>query len=679
MSEEKENLATIAEKVLKEITAQLEGAEVREQQITAVSKIASCLEKPTHLLFSGPTGSGKSLSYLIPAILSGKKVVVSTATKQLSEQLINKDIPFIKKALQNSSSPIKDFSAALLKGRDNYYCLHREAESDALDSKFDDGSSGEKTRSNPVAVEIKYLRTWADKTKTGDRSEAPELVSDKVWKQFSVNSTDCIGRGLCPFGDICFSEIAKENARNADIVVTNHAVVAHDLISESSSLGERSVFIFDEVHELDRYFSDAWGSELSPGLIKEAGKSLKTVESILNLPDNEFAISLSFDKASSVLKEALSVVEPGLIDAPYGELRKLLGEVRVNASTASNAIYKAGLEKNVGDDIKQMFSTVRKKIDSLIESVDSLMNDSKEVVKWIESADKEGLNKVIKTAPLRIGGKLQDKLEELDAIMIGASATIKVAGRFDIPKHNLGFDTVLNLEILDLTSPFDYKKQAMLYIPDDSFPAPVGADRKDHSEAVKALSREMITALNGRAMVLVTTSYEVRDVAEYLRKTTSNNIYAQGDMPNAQLIEKYRQDEHSVLVGTMGLWHGVDISGSTSSLIIISKIPFRPMNDPLFEARRNYADSIGRDGFMDVFVADANVMLTQGFGRLIRRRSDKGVIAILDTRLMSKKYGREMLASFPEIGVFRDKKKVINALERLASLYEEEKSPIADS
>lgn len=676
---EQKTFQDLAVKVLKEVTAQLDGAETRIQQQIGTSKVAECIDQTRHLLLSAPTGSGKSLSYLIPSVLSGKKISISTATKQLSEQIVNKDVPFLKKALAESSSPVKNFSAALLKGRDNYFCYYKDAEGSRLDAQLGDSDpniisgSGD---SNKVAVEIRYLKAWSDKTKTGDRSEAPESISDKVWKQYSSNSSECIGKNACPFGSECFAELAREKARSADIVVTNHAVVAHDLISEQPILGERSVFIFDEVHELDKYFSDAWGTELSAAQIRDAAKTLKGLEAhIADLPENEFAISLLMEKTASTLKEALGVVEAGLIEAPTGLLKQMLSDLRVHASMAAAALNKAYSDKKLNESYKNDITIANKKLTSIVESTDALMNDSREVVKWIESNDKEGINKSLKTAPLRIGPKLQDKLEEKDAIMIGTSATIKVGGSFTIPKHNLGFDSVPNFEYLDLPSPFDFKKQSMLYVPDDSFPAPVGADRKDHLEACKAVSYELIKALNGRAMVLTTTTYEVKEITEYLRKKFpkhANKVFAQGDMPNAQLIERYRDDEHSILVATMGFWHGVDIAGTTNSLIIITKIPFRPMNDPLFQARREYADEIGRDGFMDVFVAEANVMLTQAFGRLIRRQTDKGVVAILDTRLMTKRYGRDMLDSFPPISIFRNKDKVSAALERLSEMYKKE-------
>lgn len=665
----------LAVKVLKEVTGKISNSEARPEQEQATSFFAKAIKSCNHVLVEAPTGTGKSLAYLVPAVVSGEKIVISTATKQLSEQIINKDVPFLKKALKESESPVTEFKAALLKGRDNYFCHYKEAESSKLDGQLDVATS--KSDNNKIAVEIRYLKAWADKTKTGDRAEAPDVVSDKIWRQYSSNSGECLGRNTCPFGSTCFAEIAKDNAKDADIVVTNHALVANDLISEQPNFSDRSVFIFDEIHELDNYFSNAWGATLTPNLLKDVAKNLKPVEDMIGLPVDEFSISVNFNKNADMLKKALELVESGLISTPEGALKHLLADLRVRGSEASTAIGKKMADKNANEDLKTSLVSVRKKLDNVIESVDMLMSDTPQIVKWISEV---GDDKQLSAAPLRVGPKLQSKLHDIGATMIGTSATITVAGSFAIPLHNLGLDQSPNVKTVALPSPFDFKQQSMMYIPDDSFPTPVGKDRKEHGEAVKAVSYELIKAMNGRALVLTTTSYGVRDISEYLRKKLPDfDILAQGDMPNSQLVEKFREDEHSVLVATMGLWHGLDIQGSTSSLLIIDKIPFKPLNDPLFQARREYADSQGRDGFMDIFVADANVMLTQGVGRLIRSKTDKGVVAILDNRLLNKGYGRQMLQSMPKMSIFRDKGKVVGALERLSAVYAKEKDNPADS
>ena len=671
MFKEKVNILddNVVVKVLKETTKMLDKAEVRPQQVEATTAINDSLNSNVPLLLEAGTGTGKTLAYLIPVIVSGKKTIVSTATKQLSEQIINKDVPFLKKVLPDTSSPVKDFKAALLKGRDNYFCWFKDAENAKLGSELDIFDSAPKNR---VGKEIESLKTWADKTKTGDRAEAP-AVSDIVWRQYSSNSVECVGKNICPFASECFAEIAKDKARAADIVVTNHAVVANDLISETSSLGEREVVVFDELHEVDKYMTDAWGATLSYGLLKDAAKALRPVEDMVGLPVDEFSVSVALNKNAEIMKEALKTVEQGRISNPTGALAALIGEIRIKTFEAVSAISGKLSDGTTSEELKQNLSTVKKKLDLILEAADLITDNSPKTVKWISvNKSKDGSETAqLQAAPMYAGAKLQQLLNDKNMLMVGVSATIRVGGSFTIPKHNLGYTNSSNVKTLAVDSPFDYKKQAMLYIPDDSFPSPVWKEREEHGEAVKAVSHQLVQAMNGRAVILTTTTNNITEIGEYLRKKNpSLNIILQGDAPNSQIVEQFKADEHSVLVGTMGLWHGLDLPGQTASLLIIDKIPFKHKSDPLLEARSEYVESQGRDGFTDVFVSDASIMLTQGFGRLIRTSSDKGIVAILDKRLVTHKYGEILRKSLPNVSVFRNREKVVAAAERLAKILD---------
>jgi ATP-dependent DNA helicase DinG len=252
--------------------------------------------------------------------------------------------------------------------------------------------------------------------------------------------------------------------------------------------------------------------------------------------------------------------------------------------------------------------------------------------------------------------------------MIGLSATVTVMGRTDIPVHNLGLDEKPH-KVVVLDTPFDYKKQAMLYIPDpSSFPLPVGATRKEHEAAMKADSAELIKAAGGRSLILSTTADGVKAYAEYYRqKLPKIDFLAQGDAPNSQLVDTFKREELSCLLGTMGFWHGLDAPGKTLSLNIIDKIPFPTPDDPLLTARKNYADKLGRNGFMEIYVTIADWMLRQGFGRAIRSKSDRAVIAIYDTRLISKNYGRAILQNFHGVGLYHNHEKVVAAIKRLVN------------
>lgn len=645
------------------------GGEVRSQQAEAVAKIGEAIAETNNLLVEAPTGSGKTIGYMVPVIFHGAKAVISTATKQLSEQIVNVDVPFLQKALREVD-PTRKFTASLLKGRDNYYCL---AKADEQGKLSDDANSLfraldiENTKASPtsakgkqMAKEMKALENWADTTKTGDRSEAP-AVSDQVWRQYSSSTAECPGKKVCPFGESCFAEFARDKARKVDVVITNHAVVAHDLMAEENSLlGERDTFVFDELHELDNYLSSAWGTRLSAKMLKDAHKVFKTLSELKEEDVDEI------EKMGKKFNGVVNSLEEGLMESTPHLVGQLLSRIYGACAKIIAKAQKSAQDKEERENIRKIASVVVKKANEILEAAQLLLDDGPSTVRWVTIQEDE--TRTLNAAPLRVGPQLQQALETRNATMIGTSATIRVSGKFEIPVHNLDLDTsVTPYKTVALDSPFDYAKQAMIYIPDaNSFPAPVGQERKEHAEAVKKEAEELIRAMNGRALGLFTTTSAARDNAEYLRKKFPKmNILLQGDAPLSQLIEEFKKDENSVLLGTMGIWHGLDVVGPALSLVIIDKIPFKPQDDPLSKARRQAAEEAGRNGFMDIYVADANVMLSQGVGRLVRSKGDKGIIAILDTRLATKPYGRNMLKSMPPAKIFQDKKTVINAAKRL--------------
>lgn len=650
------------------------GGEKREQQEQAVNFISDAITNETNLLIESPTGAGKTLSYLIPAIFHQSKVVISTANKQLSDQISKVDLPFLHKAIR-TINPAYNFSSALLKGRDNYFCYAKAEENKSLTQQAEalfgmDDSSGSMVagKGKKMATEISGIQAWAEKTKTGDRAEAP-AVGDDVWRQFSSNTSECPGKQVCPFGDICFAEMAREKARKAAVVVTNHAVVGHDLMNEESSmLGEREVFIFDELHELDNYLSSAWGTRMTAKMLKDAHKVFSQLNNVdSRLLDEVEMLSKKFGGVCDALPE-------GVIE---GE-QKLLGQymTRLYAVCSKLAVAGSKVAKDDGnrESIRKIASVVVKKATELSDAAELILDDSPNTVRWV-TVNEEDV-KAINAAPLRVGPKLQLALASRDATMVGTSATIRVGGDFRIPVHNLALeDSSVEHNAVALSSPFDYQKQAVMYIPDaSSFPAPVGADRKDHTEAVKNEIVDLVKASDGRALCLFTTSFAATENGKFLRKKFPKmNILVQGEAPPQQLVDEFKADERSILVATMGMWHGVDPVGPTCSLVIMDKIPFKPMNEPLSVARQNWANENGRNGFMDVYVADANVMLAQGAGRLVRSTTDKGVVAILDTRLLTKPYGRAMLKSLPPMKVFQDKTKIVAALNRLSTALNEKK------
>lgn len=654
-------------KLLRQIVDLRPNGEHRPQQEIAVEAIEAAIDGHYNLLLQAGTGTGKTLSYLLPLLETGKKAVVSTATKQLSEQITKKDVPAVRRAFK-TLRPGEKLNAALLKGRENYYCWLKEQQGSKLDDEASSAADlfmeGEDDKSisatgKRMVKEIKDLRDWAAESSTGDRSDGP-VVSDQVWRQHSATSTECVGRNNCPFGDTCFAERARDKARKAQIVVTNHAVVGHDLMAEDEGiLGEREVYVFDELHELDNYLSNAWGTRLTAKMVRDSHKAFSAYKELgeEHIAQVE-AVGKRWDKT-------LLQIDEGLITEMPESMSNLIRNLyRATSILSQNATKQA---KDSGENVKRVLSVLKKRADELSEAAEILLDESIETVRWKslgESADS------LNAAPLRVGPRLQLALASRNAIMVGTSATVTVAGKFDIPVHNLDLDGAGEYKTLDVGTPFNYPKQAMLYIPDpDEFPAPVGADRQAHNAAVLSEATDLVRAAGGRTLVLSTTSAGAGYLARHLRKKLPKmNILLQGDKPNPALVEEFQKDQKSVLVATMGLWHGLDAPGPALSQVIMDKVPFKPMNDPLSVARQNYADAQGRSGFMDVYVADANVMLAQGAGRLIRSKSDIGVISILDTRLLTKRYGKDMLRSLPPLHN-RSRTTIIEGLQRLAKKH----------
>ena len=658
---------------------------VEVNEIESVPVRCITVDSPSHLFLAGrsliPTHN--SLAYLLPVILSEKKTIVSTATKQLSEQLNDNEMPFLQKSLLKTYPELTASSYALLKGRDNYYCYRKADIQAELDKKetsqagfrldmFDEISDKGKEASR----EMKLINEWADDTQTGDRSEGP-VVSDATWRNYSSTSTECPGAQICPFGEQCFAERARAQAREAQIVITNHAMVAHDLstsVDEGNILGDREVVVFDELHELENYLSSAWSANITTKQLTDFMRELKKSKEI---KDN---ILVVVEESIRTIDIQLEKVENGIIETMPLAISEALRTIQKHFLNISSVLSTKTRGNVVSNKTKEIIASLKKRTDELSEQILLVLDNSVKTVRWFNVPEEPKFKRkgVVKTekvitisaAPLLVGPRLQEYLKEKNMRMIGTSATVRVAGKFDIPIHNLGLDKVKEHKTIAVDSPFDFSKQGMIYIPDKSFPAPVGSERKEHSAATQEATLELVQASGGRALVLTTTTYDANEMAKYLRvklKRKKIKVLLQGDAPQKQLVAEFAKDETSILVATMGLWHGLDIQGSSLSLVVITKVPFKPMNDPLSVARQKYAEEQGRNGFMDVYVASANVMLSQGTGRLIRHTTDRGVVAILDTRLLSKSYGKAMLKSLPNMKIFTNKTIVINALKRLTA------------
>lgn len=658
------------------------GGQHRPQQEEMTAAVQEAISSERPLLVQAGTGTGKSLAYSFAIAATGAQAVIATATNQLSEQLIRHDLPQVAETLRATG---QDVSVAMLKGRAQYLCLARLAELRRLDEQAiaagavpddddalftldpDDAPTSAKARKTDAA-QIAKVTTWADKTKTGDRSEAPP-VSDRVWSQVSVSPADCAG-AACPFVTECFSEKARKIARAADIVVTNHALVAQDIraaviASENgeapaSMFGKHTVLVIDEAHDFPDALTSALSREVNPAEIgKLIGKAERHVDTDVLVKARE---ALNF-----TIQQLDALPAGPVVDMPSTATTALsgLGSVLL---TVSRELGKASTE-TAGSRPKAATAAalLSQQFSDVYASIVFAGTARAGMVRWVDRSRKDNVP-VLRSAPLEVGEALSFGLE--NRTFIGTSATLTVAGDFTTLQRVLALQ---HAQTLDVGSPFDYPSQGMLYVPGRSFPEPVGRDRVEHTAAVLRELETLVTAAGGRTLALFTTTNGARNAAEHLRGTHPHlNILSHGDAPADQLVQQFRDDETSVLCATMGLWQGVDAPGATCSLVVVDKVGFAPVDDVLSAARRKEADEHGRDGFTEVIVAQAAVSLAQAAGRLIRRSDDKGVVAILDPRLRSKGYGRTLLKSLPPFRVYDDVDVVAAALTRLTGGTTEE-------
>lgn len=703
---------------LRAVVAARSNGEHRPQQERLVGLIADGIANREHVVAQAGTGTGKTLSYLIPAILSGKRTVVCTATKQLGEQIVGTDLPLLAEVLAEHAQI--DFTYTLLKGRANYLCKARLDELFTLDDQAadrpedglfaaDDTIRSERAQAAAEMVEkMGELTAWADTTLTGDRTEAPP-VPDRVWAQVSTDSAGCAGAAACPFGEVCFSEKVRQQAREATVVVTNHAQVALDLISPAPLCGEYDTLVVDEAHELESYLSSAWGLEVDP---KAARKRVTKAASRLPTADAapwesaRDAVAGFADDMDALEEMLLAICQPNGPNGPRprddsgGRITTLDPAVRdlMTSATAKVTVAAKAMEQATRGDNADAKVAARRRgafndLVDVVTAINAMIVDTPTVVRWLE-APRGSRGPTLKSAPIEVGDTFIKSLAS--RTLIATSATLTVNGSFEPFKNKFSLDragtnptpdadtspdttpgdgdapavrfalaALRNCHTLDAGTPFTYDTQAMLYVPGNDFPAPVGSERTEHTAAVTRTVTDLCQAAGGRTLALFTTRAAAERVAAHLRRHLDVTVLCQGDAPNGQLVETFRSDETSVLCATMGMWQGLDVPGPALTQVIMDKIPFAPMNDPLLAARRELADSRGNNGFTEVFVHGAAIAMAQGTGRLIRTATDRGVVAILDPRLRTKGYGRTLLGSLPPMRSFTDPAVVTAALQRL--------------
>ncbi|WP_432573331.1 ATP-dependent DNA helicase [Kineococcus sp. SYSU DK005] len=676
--------------LLRALIAERPGGRVRPQQERLVAAVEHALRERRHLLASAGTGTGKTLGYLVPVLAGEGRAVVCTATKQLGEQVVAEDLPLLARLLPGAGG--RSFTHALLKGRRNYACLAK------LAALRPPGGGPARTPPGVEPASLGALLRWAGTTRTGDRSEAPP-VGERAWREVSTDSAGCPGASACPFGRECFAEGARAAARRADVVVTSHAQVAHDLVSPQPLLGEYDTLVVDEAHELEAALSSAWSRELAPAALERV-----LARAARELPRDACADTAraQLEQASAdlaALAGALADLAPGAlpqlpraVSDPLVDLAHRLAQVAAvltpaaetagttAAAGAAGTAGAAGAAKGAGPAARTAAGRrgAAQALTGAAESVLAVLGAGArdgEEVRWLHAGEHRA--PVLRVAPLRVGPRLVAALG--DRTLVATSATITVGGSFDAavrafalqepvvrpgqpPAPPRGFDVV------DVGTPFDHERQALLYVPPAGFPAPAGGERAAHTAAVLQELTALVRAAGGRTLALFTTSRAARDAAAHLRAGVATPVLAQEEAPAAQLLRTFAQVEESTLCATLGLWQGVDVPGPSLSCVVMDKVPFAPADDPLMSARRTAADAAGRDGFAEVYVSAAAVLLAQGAGRLVRTATDRGVVAVLDPRLLTRAYGRTLLDSLPAgMRRFSDRDVVTAALTRLTA------------
>ncbi len=662
------------EKMRKALDAAVEaiGGQPREGQIAMAEAVANALSDRHHLLVQAGTGTGKSLAYLVPALVHGKKVLVATATLALQRQLVERDLPKIKGALEKELG--RELTFAVYKGVGNYLCLQK------MNSAEADPDGEVLLEIGTLEKDAKRLRAWAQTPGiSGDRDDAPD-VDRRVWYANSVSGRECIGKDDCAYGSQCFAVNAKAKAQTADVVVTNHTLLAIEIVDSHPILPERDAVILDEAHEFMDRTTQAVTEELTVARVERAAKMAKK-----HLPGKA---SDAFAKAADNFAEALNDFAADVRNDPTkaGRLPELPAQLEApirkvkEASAAVVALINADSDVIDPDSMAER-ARVKGATNEVQQTATKMLKPSGHQVMWFEPT-----YSTLYLAPLSVSQVLRANLLT-DTPVIATSATLSVGKSFDAIAKSIGFVVggsddedsedefeageidPANVQMLDVGSPFDFAKQGALYLP-KHIPEP-GRDGPS-KEALTELA-ELIDAAGGRTLALFSSWRGVEMADEYLRKVLAEleiPIITQkrGDSVGT-LVERFAKDPKSILLGTISLWQGIDVPGPSCTLVAIDRIPFPRPDEPVMSARAAEADAAGGSGFMQVSLPRAALLLAQGTGRLIRSIDDRGVVAILDSRIVTKRYGSVLLNSMPPFWRTSDGAVIRESLKRLNKDY----------
>ena len=640
------------------------GGTERRGQIVMAEAVAAAFDTGEHLAVQAGTGTGKSLAYLVPAIAravaTGEPVVVSTATIALQRQLVDRDLPRLADSLAGLLPRRPEF--ALLKGRGNYLCLNKIHNGSAEAP----GDQPQEELFEPVAAtalgrDVARLTAWSSSTETGDRDDLTPGVPDRSWGQVSVSARECIGVARCPYGMDCFAEKARDKAGDADVVVTNHALLAIDAISDAAVLPEHGLLVVDEAHELVDRVTGVATAELSASALGVANRR----SSRLVAPE----LVERLEAATATFSSAIHDATPGRIDRLDDEMATYLTALRDAASSARSAIDTSPSDPRAASARSEAVTALTDISDTasrILTSFVPAIPDRTDVV-WLDHEDNRGsIRPVLKVAPLSVAQLLRGRLFERSTTVL-TSATLTVGGTFDAMASAWGLagaddDAKPRWRGIDVGSPFEHAKAGILYVA--AHLPPPGRDGTGSAEQLDEIAA-LITAAGGRTLGLFSSMRAAKAAAEVMRERLDTPVLCQGEDTTSALVRRFTDDPATSLFGTLSLWQGVDVPGPSLSLVLIDRIPFPRPDDPLLTARQRAVAAHGGNGFMAVAASHAALLLAQGAGRLLRRADDRGVVAVLDSRMATARYGGYLRASLPPFWATTDAVQVRGALERL--------------
>lgn len=599
--------ARVAIDLLERSLAALPNSETRDGQVDMVQQVADAIDLGGTLVVQAGTGTGKTLGYLIPILASGRTAVVATYTKALQDQLASVDLPFLSAVTE--STPNMQFAWAILKGRNNYVCRQRLSELSSEQFTLD----GEST-SPDIHQQIHQIIDWAEHTETGDQSDVPFPVSETAWRKVSVGSDECPGASKCAFGETCFTEHARERAANANVVVVNFALYGLHLQHDRELLPPHDVVVFDEAHELEDVISDTASVVLTARSVANAAESARRALKSQRVPNALTSSAKDFDEILERFtgQRFRSQLEPDIdtvLRTINSQVNLAIEQLRASPTESPEVLRATTVLTRLYDDVERVLSS------------------SSDMVVFIDES--RGAPRLT-AAPLRVDGVLQPVWHDTCAILTSATIPPGLPSRLGLPYDDD--------HIVQVKSPFDYQRNSLLYIAGD-LPEPNAVDRQQH-----LVSRiiELIRMSQGSALVLFTSWGVLNSTLAPVRTALADEflVLAQDDMPKKVLLDTFREKVSSCLFATRGFFQGVDVPGSSLRLVIIDKVPFPALRDPLLDARR---ELFGQSSFMQIDVPIAAASLAQAAGRLIRSTNDHGVVAVLDPRLLTKRYKSSVL------------------------------------